>query len=466
MPRRNITILMVALFFSLVCYLGTNRYAESMAYVMHLIQEYSLEERNPRELLDRALNGMLTSLDENSGYLPPEHYETLNETLTQEFGGVGLSFSVLEKTGEIIVHFTLPQSPAGKSGIRGGDKILSIDGKPVKGLSLMEISNQLRGPVGTQVLIGVLRPATEQTLNFSITREKIHVETVEGDIRHSDGTWEYFLPPLPLGDNRGKIAYLRIVSFGEYTCSELEKRIPKLLEAGMTGLVLDLRDNSGGLLEAAIQICDLFVSQGVLVTTRGRGGEILHTFTASPQTICSNIPIAILINGESASASEILAACLQDHADLGELQAVCVGTRSYGKGTVQQLIDIGYLPEDYPQEGDVENTSLWERLWKKPPRGAIRMTVASYWRPSGKNIHRFSDFTEKDTWGVTPNQGFEVPFLQQEVMVLGKERKPSPYLQMLKERSNGTLGPGRSAEIYDLDPQLKKAVEWLQRPAS
>ncbi|MDO4584264.1 MAG: S41 family peptidase [Planctomycetia bacterium] len=461
MPRRNITILLVALILSLFCYLGTNRYAESLAYVMYLIQMYSLEERNPRELLDSALDGMLTSLDENSGYIPPERYESLNEVLTQEFGGVGLSFSMAEKTGEPVIHFTLPQSPAAKSGIRGGDKILSIDGKSVQGLSLMDISNQLRGPVGTQVLVGVLRPATEQTLNFSITREKIQVETVEGDIRHADGTWEYFLPPLPTGENAGKIAYLRIVSFGEHTCRELEKRLPQLLEAGMTGLVLDLRDNSGGLLDAAIAICDLFVSQGVLVTTRGRGGEILHTFTASPQTLCSGIPIAILINGESASASEILAACLQDHAASGELRAICVGTRSYGKGTVQQLIDIGYLPEDYPQEGDAENTSLWERLWKTPPRGAIRMTVASYWRPNGQNIHRFSDSTEEDTWGVTPNDGFVVPFLQRDVMVLGREKKPSPYLKMLQERSNGTLEPSRSAEIYSLDPQLKKAVEWL-----
>lgn len=461
MPRRNMMILMVALVLSLLCHLGTNRYAESMAYVMHLIQMYSLEERKPRELLDSALDGMLTSLDENSGYIPPQRYESLNETLTQEFGGVGLSFSLAEKTGEPIIHFTLPESPAARSGILAGDKILSINGKPVKGLSLMDVSTQLRGPVGTQVLVGVLRPATEQTLNFSITREKIQVETVEGDIRHPDGTWEYFLPSLPTEEKGGKIAYLRIISFGEHTCGELEKRIPQLLEAGMTGLVLDLRDNSGGLLDAAIQICDLFISQGVLVTTRGRGGEILHTFTASPKTLCSGIPIAVLINGESASASEILAACLQDHAALGELQAICVGTRSYGKGTVQQLIDIGYLPEDYNSEEELENTSLWERLWKTPPRGAIRMTVASYWRPSGKNIHRFSDSTEEDTWGVTPDKGFVVPFLQRDVMVLGKEKKPSPYLKMLQERSNGTLPPGRSAEIYGLDPQLKKAVEWL-----
>ncbi|MDO4575409.1 MAG: S41 family peptidase [Planctomycetia bacterium] len=444
MPKRHLKILFYAAVLALFCYYGTNRYAGTLCHIMRVVQGQSLEACDPRDLFDHALQGMMRSIDENSSYIPPKNYEELNETLSQEFGGLGIYVAMAENKQNPVIRFAYPDSPAAKAGVQAGDGIVSVDGESVANRSLDEITRTLRGPVGTTVILGLKRG--NQTLNLSMVRDKIHVETVEGLIRRPDGTWDYSVPGNP------GLIFLRLTSFGEKTYEEMYAVLSKLPEE-TRGLILDLRDNSGGLLDTAIRICDLFVDRGILVTTRGREGEVIQEFPATAYTLWPDLPVAVLINGGSASASEILAACLQDHAQQGELKAICVGERSYGKGTVQQLIDLGYLPGDLAGSDDASQTRippLWKRVWSPPPRGALRLTVASYWRPNGKNIHRFAEDTDKDTWGVVPNPGFVVPF-----------HPDKAYRQQVRDRHCGTLKPEEISRIVPSDPQLQKAVEWI-----
>jgi len=255
-------------------------------------------------------------------------------------------------------------------------------------------------------------------------RRVIRVDTVLGDTRNADGSWNFFL------EGHTGVAYVRINSFGEQTGNELRRVLDRLAQKGMKGLVLDLRNDPGGLLGAAIDVCDLFVDSGVIVTTRRRDGSIRQTFTASGGAKpYAKLPIAVLINHQSASASEIVAACLQDHG-----VAVVVGERSYGKGTVQELIDL------------------------EPGEGILKLTTASYWRPSGQNIHRTKDAKEEDPWGVSPNPGYEVK-------VEGKDLTNLMLWRLRRDsyRAPGQPTPPGAGELPDsyVDPQVAKAAQYV-----
>lgn len=481
---------------SAVCYFRSDRYMNSLNYLMVMLRTRALEPVYERDLFDGALNGMLETLDDNSSYFLPKSYKEFDEALRQEIGGIGAIFRIDETTQKPTISFTLPDTPARKAGLLPEDQILAVAGHPAEGLSVDRIRELLDGEVGTAVAVDIFRPAssaTSQTLHLSIQRSRIRVETVEGFSRTPDGSWEYFLPaffPAPAEDASGemtaekeavgvpapqtKIAYVKLTSFGEHTATELKNTLLGLKKRGMAGLVLDLRDNTGGLLDAANKVCDLFLDQGVIVSTRGRDGVELKTFMASPSRILDKkTPIVVLINHLSASASEIVAACIQDHAREGELNAVCVGTRTFGKGTVQELIALGPLPNDHPitggsgdaSEGNVSGIwDLWQQLWKKTPRAAVRITVASYWRPSGKNIHRFTRGNKKadesEDWGVLPDPGMEVEFPRT------ARGSVQPAFQKTvdtfsRKRFHGILTPTELEKAYDVDPQLKKGVEWL-----
>lgn len=488
MPSRHVYILFTCIIVCTFCYFRSDRYLSSFRYVMEMVETQALEPVHKRALFDGALEGMLGMLDENSSYIPPVFYEEFDESLRQEFGGVGIGFQMDDASGRPVVSFTLPQSPAVKAGLVAGDHILGIAGQSTEGWSIDQVHSLFRGPVGDTIAVEVFRPSNGETLHLSVQRNRIRTESVEGVSRKPDGTWRYFLPILPPESEAGgesekiaetpppgesfqesKIAYLRIVSFGEHTPAEMLRLLSMLQKQGMEGLVLDVRDNSGGLLESAIKICNYFISQGIIVSTRGRDGVELRTVVADGQRIVAKkLPVAVLINEHSASASEILAACLQDHSQAGELTAVCIGTRTFGKGTVQQLVELGPLPNDHrfdvspdgQRREEVPLQDMWKRIWtEKAPRSAIRITVASYWRPSGKNIHRFVNAAPEDDWGVLPDPGMEVDIPRTASGKITSEFMKA-YSQLMSKRFHGSFTPEDWRTIYDIDPQLKKAMQW------
>jgi len=201
----------------------------------------------------------------------------------------------------------LPNTPAQKAGIKPGDWIVAIDGQSTEGMTLEEAGKKMRGEPGTQVVLSVQTPGEEKPHEVKLTREIIRAETILGDTRNPDGTWNYVLQSHP------EIGYVRISTFGEETTAQLKKIILDLKKKNIRGLILDLRDNPGGRLEEAIAMCDLFIESGVIVTTRYRNGQIKRQYTASGKPVCPDLPMSVLINHYSASASEIVAACLQDH---------------------------------------------------------------------------------------------------------------------------------------------------------
>jgi carboxyl-terminal processing protease len=263
-------------------------------------------------------------------------------------------------------------TPAYEAGVLAGDLIMEIDGQSTEGMNPDKAVEVLTGRPGTTVKLAVLHEGTEKAETLSMTRAIIDVPSVLGDNRKSDDAWDFML------DKENKIGYIRITSFIQNTTEELKKALDELKTEGMKALILDLRDNPGGLLGAAVEVSDLFVDEGLIVSTKGRN-TISKSYEAEKEGTYDNFPIVVLINQNSASAAEIVSACLQDHN-----RAIVIGQRSYGKGSVQNIIDL--------EDG----------------KSVLKLTVATYQRPSGKNIHRFKNAKDSDEWGVSPNPGMEV----------------------------------------------------------
>jgi carboxyl-terminal processing protease len=331
-----------------------------------------------------------------------------------EFGGVGIQVSI--EGGQLHVISPIYGTPAYRAGILAGDTIVKIEDTPTRGLTIDDCIKLLKGKLGTAVNVTVkhVRDSTEEVVKLD--RETIRVETVLGDTRLDDDTWNYYL------DEDQKIGYIRITSFGRHTTEDLQKALRKLKKGGIHALILDLRFNPGGLLSSAIEVSDLFVSEGTIVSTEGRNTPKRSWSARKPGTF-SGFPMAVLINRYSASASEIVSACLQDHD-----RAVVIGERSWGKGSVQNIIQM--------EEG----------------KSALKLTTAGYQRPSGKNIHRFEGASESDEWGVHPSDGYELRLndLQlAEVVTTRRER------DIVKKYLDGEQRP----ELKD--PQLDKALEYI-----
>jgi carboxyl-terminal processing protease len=302
--------------------------------------------------------------------------------------------------------------------VRAGDSILRIDDHNTQGMSAMDAKSLMRGKPGDPVSITVLHQGEDKPVDLKIVRAVIHSETVMGDARNADGSWNYFLP----GTDR--VGYLRISSFGDKTAEELKKAVEWLIEHDMQGLILDLRDNPGGVLPVAIEVCDFFIASGTILSTRGRDGRILETWVATGKSPFTKFPMVILVNQHSASASEIVAACLQDHH-----RATIVGQRTYGKGTVQKIIELG------------------------DTRGALKLTTASYWRPSNKNIHRRRDAGENENWGVQPDPDCEVKI----------EGDDLTRLQLWRANHDLSKAAETKGSEKIADRQLAKALECLQK---
>lgn len=332
-----------------------------------------VKEVDRRKLVEAAINGMLDSLDPYSNFIGPQDFQQFNRSTVGKFGGIGVQISL--RPGYLQVVSPLVGTPAYEAGILAGDRIEKINGEPTEGLTINEVVDLLTGPAGTEVTLTIRHaPYTGEAKDVTLKRAVINVESVMGDTHRKDDRWDYLL------DKENKIGYVRITSFIPSTKADLKAAVDELLEQGMKGLIIDLRYNPGGLLSSAIEVSDLFIKDGLIVKTKGRN-TIDKPFYAKEEGTYPDFPLVILVNGFSASASEIVAACLQDHK-----RAVIIGERTWGKGSVQNVIEL---------EGG---------------SSALKLTTAGYHRPSGHNIHRFKDSKEEDEWGVKPNEGFDVKF--------------------------------------------------------
>lgn len=425
MPRRNIHVIVGLTVLCAICAARSSRYGRMLTYAMNEVNLRALEEVSQRELFEGALDGMMHRLDDYSAYISPELLTQFQEDLEKEFGGVGIEIVLDPETKDLVVASPLVGTPAYEAGILAGDKVLRIDGESTQGLSLQDASDRLRGEPGEPVTMTVLHPGEDEPVDVEIVRAIIRVDTVLGDTRNEQGEWDFFL------EGYDRIGYVRVNSFSEQTDTELRRALDRLVERDVQGLILDLRNDPGGMLDTAIRVCDLFIDSGVIVTTRGRDGRIRDPHTATQRGTYSGFPMAVLVNSFSASASEIVAACLQDHG-----RAVVVGQRTFGKGTVQELIPL------------------------EAGQGVLKLTTASYWRPSGKNIHRRRDAGEDDDWGVRPNQGYEVEVDNDRLAkLLGARFRRDVHQRNHEQESSPDSDPADPA----VDPQLAKAVEYLRQ---
>ena len=297
-----------------------------------------VEDVSDEVLIEAAITGMLTSLDPHSSYLSAKNFRDMQVQTKGEFGGLGIEVTM--ENGFVKVVSPIDDTPAHRAGLQPGDLITHLDNEPVQGLNLSEAVEKMRGPVGSDLTLTVRREGREP-FEVKVTRAVIKIQSVRSRL---------------VGDD---IAYVRITSFSEQTASGMERAVSRLREESgekLKGLVLDLRNNPGGLLDQSVKVSDAFLNQGEIVSTRSRKPEEGQRFNAKPGDITEGLPIVVLLNGGSASASEIVAGALQDHR-----RAIVMGTRSFGKGSVQTII---------PLSG----------------HGAIRLTTARYYTPSGTSI--------------------------------------------------------------------------------
>ena len=305
--------------------------------VFDRIRDDYVESVEDQDLLESAINGMLTSLDPHSGYLNEKDYSYMQTQTKGEFGGLGIEVTM--EDGLVKVISPIDETPAAKAGIKPGDFVTHLDGDPILGLTLNEAVDLMRGPVNTEIILTVRRNKNE-ILEVKIVRDIIRVQSVYSRVEKN-------------------IGYLRITTFNEQASIGLVREMDALMkntQETLHGVVLDLRNNPGGLLEQAIQVSDAFLANGEIVSTQGRDGRDTKKFSAKPGDITGGMPMVVLINQGTASASEIVAGALQDHK-----RAIILGTRSFGKGSVQTIIPIGN-------------------------QGAMRLTTALYYTPSGKSI--------------------------------------------------------------------------------
>ena len=308
--------------------------------IFERIRAQYVEEVDDADLIESAINGMLTSLDPHSSYLPPKDFDDMREQTSGEFGGLGIE--VTQEEGYVKVVSPMDGTPADVAGMQSGDFITSVDGESILGYTLEEAVDLMRGPVGSEIVLTVVREGEEEPFDVTIVRDTIKLTAVRTR-------------------TEGNSVVLRVTTFNQQTYPNLEQGLKKEIEAAggienITGLVIDLRNNPGGLLNQAIAVSDAFLNEGEIVSTRGREPRDGDRYNASEGDLIDGKPIVVLINGGSASASEIVAGALQDHR-----RAVVIGEKSFGKGSVQTVV---------PVRGE----------------GAMRLTTQRYYTPSGRSI--------------------------------------------------------------------------------
>ena len=378
------------------------------------VERNYVKEVDRRKLMEAAVRGMLLELDPYSTYISRAELAQFNQRVEQEFGGVGIQVQIDPSSRRIMVISPLPDTPAYNAGVRAGDVILEIAGEDTENMPLTRAVELMKGPPGDDIAVKVRHMSDGEEDDLTITRAIIQVKSVLGDHYKSDGQWEFML------DDENKIGYVRLTQFGRQSADELAKVLEQLKERGMKGLVLDLRFNPGGLLSQAISIADLFIESGTIVSTEGRNSEP-RTWEASEPGTFGDFPMAVIVNRFSASASEIVSACLQDHK-----RAAIVGERTFGKGLVQNVVDI--------DQG----------------QSAIKLTTAGYLRPSGANIDRYTAEDDQE-WGVTPEKDLSLRMSRQELAEYAEARRERDILKAEEPAESG----------FD-DKQLSKALEYLK----
>ena len=368
MPQRTISLLRngILIFFTFCLPLqlhaeisqeerqSTYQQLETFANVLSILQENYVDDINARKVMEGAISGMLLSLDPHSSYLKPEDFKDLQEETEGSFSGIGIEVTIEE--GILTVVSPIEETPADRAGIKAKDMIIKIDGELTQNMNPMDAIKKLRGPEGSKVTLTIHRTGWEELKDFALTRDTIPLHSVKGS----------FLEP--------GLAYIRITNFQSQTTKDVKDALQKLQEEHpINGLVLDLRNNPGGLLDQAVSITDIFLDGGLVVYTKGRVREQNMTFQAHSNGGKNLFPLVVLVNEGSASASEIVTGAIQDHK-----RGIIVGTKTFGKGSVQTILPL--------------------------PEGAgLRMTTARYYTPSGRSIQ---------ATGITPD--VEVPFVASE----------------------------------------------------
>jgi carboxyl-terminal processing protease len=381
--------------------------------VLGLIQKEYVEEKNSKDLIYGAINGMFETLDPHSAFMPPNVYKEMQEETKGRFEGLGLEITI--KEGVLTVVSPIEDTPAFKAGIQAGDQILKIDGEPTKNLTLMESVKRLRGAKGTKVTITIMREGFTKPKDFTLVREVIPIQSVRHEL---------------LEQNYG---YIRISQFQEKTDGELDKHLKALEDeskGSLKGLIVDLRNNPGGLLDQAVKVADRFIESGLIVSMEGRKEDQKVKFYAHPGGTIPSYPLIVLINGGSASAAEILAGAIQDQG-----RGILLGTQTFGKGSVQTIFPL--------KDGS-----------------GLRLTTARYFTPNGRSIQakgitpdiivKPSEAGEEKVTP-TPKQPMEKD-LERHLMEMEKEQ-PKEKEVPKKEEVN---------EKKPVDQQLERALELLK----
>jgi carboxyl-terminal processing protease len=369
-----------------------------------------VEPPNEEKMIEAAIDGMLTSLDPHSSYMNAKRFQEMQVQTKGEFGGLGIEVTM--ENGLVKVVAPIDDTPAAKAGIMANDLIIKLDGAEVQGLSLNEAVDKMRGKVNTPITLTIMRQGAKEPLDFKLVRDVIRVKSVKVEI----------------GGPQKDVGYIRISSFTEQTQEGLEaalNQVRKDTGDKLKGYILDLRNNPGGLLDQAISVSDSFLDRGEVVSTRGRNADETQRFNAQKGDLTDGKPVVVLINGGSASASEIVAGALQDHK-----RATVIGTRSFGKGSVQTIIPLG-------------------------AQGALRLTTARYYTPAGRSIQ---------AKGIDPDT-----IIEQELPpeLLGKDTSTKGEASLrghLTNEGGGDEGGGSSAYVPDdkaKDVQLKAAIDVL-----
>ena len=392
--------------------------------IFERIRGQYVEEVEPKDLIEAAINGMLTSLDPHSSFLPPDDFDDMQVQTRGEFGGLGIE--VTQEDGFVKVVSPMDDTPAAAAGIQSGDFITQVNGESLMGLLLDEAVEKMRGPVGSEIVLTIVREGVADPFDVSIIRDTIKLTAVRSRV---------------VGD----AIVLRVTTFNDQTYPNLEEGLKKSIgELGgienVSGIVLDLRNNPGGLLTQAIKVSDAFLEKGEIVSTRGRNPQDGERFNATGGDLAQGKPMVVLINGGSASASEIVAGALQDHR-----RAVVVGTKSFGKGSVQTLV---------PLRGD----------------GAMRLTTARYYTPSGRSIQALGvspDIVVKQpvrpelAEGETPPAAEDAP-VRSEADLRGIISNDSMTEDEQKVYEEEQKQAEEAAKLRDEDYQLAYAVDILK----
>ena len=377
----------------------TYRQLELLGDVFERIRAEHVQEVSDEELVEAAVNGMLASLDPHSSYLSPKDFRDMQVHTRGEFGGLGIEVTM--ENGVVKVVSPIDDTPAFRAGLKPGDLITHLDGEPIQGLSLAEAVEKMRGPVDTDLELTVRR-ANREPFKVKITRAVIKIRSVRSRMEGED------------------IGYVRITSFNEQAGPDLEKAVAKLKEeTKLRGLVLDLRNNPGGVLEQSVAVADAFLESGEVVSTRARRPDDSQRFNAKEGDIAKGIPIVVLVNRGSASASEIVAGALQDHR-----RAIIMGSRTFGKGSVQTVIPLG-------------------------PHGAIRLTTAHYYTPAGRSIQ---------AKGIDPN----IPVEQARLQTVESSAPREEDLRGRLDNPGDEESKDAPAASERQDYQLSRAIDLLR----